>query len=203
MDEHTWGWDPSWQPDPYDPDLAASLLAEAGYPDAFANPVITIWVQTGWAEWWIDTIQACAGYWEEVGIQTEIQIVDPMEWLMFFVRNTEPDAPNVGAIFPWSWMGTFNNVYHSANMFTSEGVHSTGNDPHADELYEKATTELNPDLAKQYWTDLFDYAYDTMWINIGLLKVPMYWTVDPATVGEFATNTHLSLWDAYAGIQHP
>ena len=32
MEEHGWGWDPSWKPDPYDPNKAKALLKEAGYP---------------------------------------------------------------------------------------------------------------------------------------------------------------------------
>jgi peptide/nickel transport system substrate-binding protein len=203
MDENTWGWDPSWKPDPYDPDLAKSLLEEAGYPDAFNNPEITVWVQSGWAPWFVDMIQILQSQWAEVGIQVEIQTVDPMEWLMFFVRVTSPEDQAVGGIFPWNWGSTFNNVYHSANMFTSNGVHGTANDAIADALYKKAVTELDMDKAKQYWTDLFEYAYDEMWINVGILKVPNYQLVDPDTVGEFTTKAHLSLWDAYAGIQHP
>ena len=160
-------------------------------------------MQSGWPTWWVDTLQIIQAQWAEVGIQAEIKTVDPMEWLMFFVRVTGPEDQAVGGVFPWSWMGVFNNVYHSANMFTSVGVHGTGNDPHADELYEKTTTTLDMDEAKKYWQELFTYAYDEMWINTGLLVVPENWVVNPDTIGEFRTKTHLSIWDAYAGIQHP
>lgn len=202
MDEHTWGWDPSWKPDPYDPEKSMALLKEAGYPDKFKDPVINVYVQSGWPPWVLDLIQTLEAYWESVGIKSKINIVDANQWGgMFFIRAKDASAPQVGAIFPWVWLGTFNNVYHSANMFTSKGVHSTGNDPKADELYAKATSELDPVKAKQYWTELFDYAYDIMWVNVGILKVPTYGVVGPE-VGKFSTNSHLSLWDAYAGIQH-
>ena len=203
MEEHCWGWDPSWQADPYDPALAASLLADAGYPDAFADPVITVWLQVGWPPTWMDAWQLIQGYWADVGVQSELQVVDPAEWAMFFVRVTVPEDRAVGGIFPWVFPSAFQNVYHSANMFTSMGIHSTGNDPMADQLYDKAVNELDPDLARQYWTEFIAYCYDEMWVNVGLYQAPFYYVCDPDTVGEWTSHSHLSQWDAYAGIEQP
>ena len=139
MEEHGWGWDPSWKPDPYDPNKAKALLKEAGYPGKFADPVIKIYATPGDVA---NLSQILSGYWEAVGIQTKIEVVDAAAWGgMFFVRVTGPTSPAVGAIFPWIFPSVFNNVYHSANMYKSTGVHSTGNDPKADELYAKATSK--------------------------------------------------------------
>ena len=197
MDDMTWGWDPSWKPDPYDPNKVKALLKEAGYPGKFKDPVINIYAQAPQA----DLMQALAGYWDAAGIQTKINIVDAMTYGGYiFVRAKDASVPIVGGMWPWIFPGFFNNVYHSANMFTSRGVHTTANDPKADEMYDKAVAELDPAKAKRMWTEFMNYAYD-MWVTVGIVKVPSYLVVGPK-VGQFTSNTHLSLYDALAGIQH-
>jgi peptide/nickel transport system substrate-binding protein len=196
MDEMTWGWDPSWKPDPYDPNKVKALLKEVGYPGKFKDPVVNIFAQAFQA----DLMQAVAGYWEAAGIQTKINIVDPMAYAgHYFVRTKDANAPNIGGIIPWIFPGFFNNVYHSANMFKSTGVHTTGNDPKADEMYDKAVAELDPAKARKMWTEFMNYAYD-MWVNVGIVRVPSYVVVGPK-VGQFTSNAHLSIWDAAAGVQ--
>jgi peptide/nickel transport system substrate-binding protein len=198
MDENTYGWDPSWKPDPYDLNKVKALLKEAGYPDKFENPVINIFAQ---ANQQMTLVEALAGYWDAAGIQTKINTVDPMTYGgYFFVRIKDANAPNVGSVIPWVFQGFFNTTYHCFNMYGSSGVHSTGNDPKADELYTKATTELDPVKAKKYWMEYQNYAY-TMWVNVGICRVPTYMVVGPK-VGKFTSNGHLSIYDALAGIQH-
>jgi hypothetical protein len=68
---------------------------------------------------------------------------------LVFVRATSPADQQVGALWPWVNVGAFNNVYHSANMFTSTGVHTTSNDTKADAMYQAAITELDDTKAKQ------------------------------------------------------
>jgi len=197
MSEETWGWDQKWKADPYDPNKVKALLKEAGYPGKFKDPVINIYTQAQWA----DLMQALAGYWEAAGIQTKINVVDAMTYGGYvFVRAKDGSVPIVGGIWPWVFGSFFNNVYHSANMFTSRGVHTTANDPKADEMYDKAVKELDPAKAKRMWTDFMNYGYD-MWVTVGIVKVPAYNAVGPK-VGKFTSNAHLSLWDAAAGIQH-
>jgi peptide/nickel transport system substrate-binding protein len=199
MDEQGYGWDPTWKPDPYDPAKVKELLAAAGYPSKFSNPVVNIFAQAGPQA---DLMQALQGYWDVAGIKTKIQIVDSMTYGgYFFVRNEKPDYPNVGGIIPWVFPTVFNSIYHSANMYRSTGVHSTGSDPKADELYTKATTELDPVKAKQYYTDFQNYGKE-MWVNVGLVKLPSYWVVGPS-LGEFSDQAFLSLNDALAGIKKP
>jgi peptide/nickel transport system substrate-binding protein len=197
MDEITWGWDPKWKPDPYDINKAKALLKEAGYPGKFKDPVINIFCQAPHA----DLVQALAGYWEAVGIQTKININDPSAQAgLIFVRQKDANSPVIGGIWPWVGVAWFNNVYHSANMFKSTGVHTTSNDPKADELYDKAVVELDTKKAKKMWTEFMNYGYD-MWINVGLVRVPQYAILGPK-VGQFSSMAHVSIWDAVAGIQH-
>ena len=94
-----------------------------------------------------------------------------------------------------------NNFYHSANMFTSTGVHTTGNDPKADELYQAAATELDEAKAKKNWQEMMKYAYDVMWVNIGLVNMPTNYVVGP-NLGELVINQHRPLAEAYVGFKH-
>ena len=116
------------------------------------------------------------------------------------MRAKDATVPIVGGIWPWVFPAFFNNVYHSANMFTSKGVHTTSNDPKADEMYNKAVTETDPAKAKKLWTEFMNYGYD-MWVNVGIVRVPSYTVVGPK-VGKFSSFAYLSQWDCLAGIQH-
>jgi peptide/nickel transport system substrate-binding protein len=200
MHEATWGWNPDWEPDPYDPQLAMDLLEAAGYPDAFANPTIKYFVSPGPG---VDLAQVMQGYWSAVGLDVQIEIIDAVEWGgYFFIRQTDPNSPAVGGIFPWNFGSVFDNIYHCANMYKSTGVHSTGWDPHADELYNEAVGTIDDDLRKARWTAFQEYVYDEMFVNCPFVIVdPLFLMSDK--IGAITENQHLSLADSYAGMKHP
>ncbi|MBV9328026.1 MAG: ABC transporter substrate-binding protein [Chloroflexi bacterium] len=197
--EQTWGFDPSqWTADAYDPDKAKQLLSDAGYPGKFNPQTITLYTNQVMA----DLMQVLQGYWQNVGLQTDIQVVDSAVWLsLSFVRVKSDTDKQVGAVMPSAQTSFFNNVYHSANLFTSTGTRSTGNDPQADQMYQAAVTELDPTRAKQLWQQMMHYGYDKMWVNVELTEVPTYFVLGP-NVGAFTYKQYLSMQDAYVGIQH-
>ncbi len=196
--EKTWGFDSSFKADAYDLNKAKQLLQDAGYPGKFNPQSITLYTTAVAA----DLMQILQGYWQAVGMNVDVQVVDtPVYQGLIFVRAKDPTEKQVGAVWPWVNVGAPNNVYHSANMFTSTGVHTTSNDTKADAMYQAAITELDDTKAKKLWQDLMHYGYDTMWINLELVEVPTYFVVGP-TVGQFTNRTWINLQDTYVGIQH-
>jgi peptide/nickel transport system substrate-binding protein len=195
--EKTWGFDSTFKADAYDPNKAKQLLQDAGYPSKFTPQTSTLYTTAVAA----DLMQILQGYWQAVGINVDVQVVDtPVYNGLVFVRAKEPTEKQVGAIWPWVNTGFFNNVYHSANMFTSSGVHTTSNDTKADAMYQAAITELDDAKAKKLWQDLMHYGYETMWINVELVELPTFFAVGPNVAG-FTNRTWINVWDTYAGIQ--
>src|SRR5438552_17500670 len=197
--EQTWGSDPtSFKADSSDLNKAKQLLQDSGYPGKFNPQSITLYTTAVAA----DLMQILQGYWQAVGINVDVQVVDtPVYNGLSFVRAKEATEKQVGAVWPWVNVGAPNNVYHSANMFTSTGVHTTSNDTKADVMYQAATAELDEAKAKKLWQDLMHYGYDTMWINVELVEVPTYFVVG-TNVGAFTFRSYINLWDSYGGIQH-
>ncbi|MBN2239940.1 MAG: ABC transporter substrate-binding protein, partial [Dehalococcoidales bacterium] len=198
MSDVTWGWDPAWsKADPYDPELAKKLLKEAGYPDAFATPTIVVYTPEQWSE----EMLICQGYWEAIGLDVDVQIVEMGKFYdLMFARADSPDAECVGKIWPWINPTVFQNVYHSSNMYTSLGVHTTANDPEMDELYNAVLAETDLEKQEKLWTELTQKGRD-MWIVTGLWQQPTYWVVSDH-LGEFTKRAHIFYTNCLFAIKH-
>jgi len=194
-----YGWDDDWEAEEYDLAMAQSLLADAGYPDAFDDPVIQIYIQVGTA-YTDELFQILQGYWTAAGIQTNINMVDTWTFLgLFFFGATEGD--NIGAIIPWVYGNNWpTNVYHSFNMYCPGGVHTTSNDAHAAELYMKAVNDPDPEKCEEYFTEFSAYVHDELFINFGIcLSYDLMVVSDK--VGDFGWGAWMNIADAYADIE--
>ena len=188
----------------YDLAKAKQLLQEAGFPDKFSQKTIPLYTPAGPSA---DLMQVLQGYWHNIGLAVDVKVVDTAVFYgLIFKRAKSATDQIVGAIWPWGPSGPatafFNNVYHTANLFTSHGVLSTGNDPKADQLYQAAVHEPDESKAKKMWNDFMHYGYDVMWVNVPIVEAPSNLVVGPK-VGSFgAYAKKLSLEEAYLGIQH-
>ncbi|UCH42247.1 MAG: hypothetical protein JSW16_05340, partial [Dehalococcoidales bacterium] len=138
---------------------------------------------------------------EEVGFDVEVQVVEDGKFFdLMFARADSPDAECVGQIWPWIFPTVNQNVYHSSNMFTSLGVHTTANDPEMDRLYAEVLAETDLEKQERLWTEFMQKGKD-MWIVTGLWEVPTYYVKGPH-LGEWTKHSHLFETDAWDGASH-
>jgi ABC-type transport system substrate-binding protein len=194
----TWGWNPSWKADPYDPAKVKALLKEAGYPEKFPNPVIKVWATTRGVT--PDFMQALAGYWEAAGIQTQVLPMENAEFgKYFFVRANPKNKETIyGSLCPFIWGAALNNVYHSANLYCNYGAHSTGYDPKMNEMYNNLVNETDPQKAIQLYREFQEYGFKE-YINLGTLMIYQQFVVGPK-VKEFTKKWHEGYFIALVGL---
>jgi len=87
-----WGYDPNYNPRPYNPEKAKKLLAEAGYPDGLKAKLMVFFTPD-----WRDAGTAVMQYLNEAGFQIELDVADPGR---FFgtIYNTPP-GPDLDMAF--------------------------------------------------------------------------------------------------------
>jgi peptide/nickel transport system substrate-binding protein len=200
-----YGWTDALGPDPYDPDHARELMAEAGYPDAFADPTINCYTTAeGGISGGPDLFLLLQSYWEAVGFKVQLHIVDVTVYNGYIFNGFHRfvgTEPNIGWIGMWNYDAMFNSTYQHANMWTSHGIHNAGNDPVMDQLYTTATTDTDPVRALQEYKDFLVYARNT-YVNIGVAQTDQYVVWNPTTVGGWTGKTYQSYWQSTYGIQH-
>lgn len=101
-------------------------------------------------------------------------------------------------------MSVPNSTYHSANMYTSKGVHGTAHDTTADEMYDAYIRETDPVKAEQLWHDFRAYV-DSLYICYSIAEIEGKVPVAP-TLGKWqfpADRAQIFTQDIYPYIQHP
>lgn len=197
MHRGCFGWTDDLIPEDYNPTLAKELMAQAGYPDRWENPTITIYCPATAQDFMLIIL----GYWDEAGFETRLEVVDTtVYWGMLFTRPQEGDQ-NVGWFWPWTSSSVQNCTYHCANMYTTWGVHGTSNDAKATEMYDAYIAITDVAEAEKAWAEFQKYV-KTLYVNLGISEVEPLMPVSNA-LGEFAGRNWLAWQMAVSGIQHP
>ncbi|WP_233417285.1 ABC transporter substrate-binding protein [Halovulum marinum] len=98
---NAFGYDESWEPYAYDPEKAKELLTEAGYPDGFSIKMMS---RKGRFLKDAEIVQAAAGFLQQVGINAEVEFLEPGVW-----GQVSEKKGREGIVFP-GWSGRDPNL---------------------------------------------------------------------------------------------
>jgi peptide/nickel transport system substrate-binding protein len=152
MNPSWFGFNPNVEAYPYDPDKARALLEEAGAV-GMTIPLLGV---SGRLLKDRETVEAVAGYWEAVGIDVDLQILEFSEFLdRFFDRVDRPVA---------------NYIIHENTLFDADrtltlyyhkdGAASSNDDDEISAWVDEARTELDVDRRQQLYWNAVQAAYD-------------------------------------------
>jgi peptide/nickel transport system substrate-binding protein len=200
LTEVHWGFDPVWYSDPYDPAGAKQLLQDAGYPDKFTDPVVRVFstVQRAFG-WEPDFMQVLSGYFEAVGIKTQVIPIDYTAMRSGWVGK---DPKLMGGVVPYMGLGSAaNDIAGQQNHWTTAGVNLGGNDPAIDKLFSDMRSELDLQKRTAIWQMIQQKAH-ALYSVIGTVRIFDQYAVSDQ-VGEWTGLDYLPfpLELGLAGVQ--
>lgn len=146
-------------PDPYDPEGAKKLLAEAGYPKGFHGGTFYPYEGGYWAYG-----EQVANYWKAVGITLDTRLLDRPAWFA-----NRQGGKMKGATFIDPSPGPM--VDRRLSYLFRTG--SYGNYPDIQALWDEYRREIAPEARKNLLARIQKLIYErTMWIPLTTLNVP-------------------------------
>ena len=195
----SWGYDRDWTTSSYfdyKPTEAKALLAEAGYPGSFANPVITIYSHPT-QSWLPDLHLIISGYWEAIGVKTKVVPIDggQLRGMMYGAK----DPSLYGAACIWNMPTMQVSVPFLFSAINSKGNWQLLHDPTWDALWGSIT--LDPDQNAQI--ALFRETIESLfskYVIPGIANLYTYYAVSDQ-IGDWTLRFQYDLWGGFAGIK--
>jgi peptide/nickel transport system substrate-binding protein len=193
----SWGYDPSWKADPYDPNTAKALLAEAGYPGKFENPEITLYSTTA-VSWLPDLNLIISGFWEAIGVKTKVVPID-----MGQLRAKMYQAPLPSDL--WGTVAIWNMPTMQVSIpFLMSAIHSKGNwrllqDPKWDALHASISQAPDPNKQIELFRQTVKYMLD-QYVCPGIVNIYSYFAVSDK-IGDWTLRFQYDLWGGFAGMK--
>jgi peptide/nickel transport system substrate-binding protein len=150
--EESFGFHTGLEAYPYDPEEARRLLEEAG---AVGQRIELVGVAGRWLKD-RETVEAIGGYWEEVGLQVDVQVLEFSAWLETWSNQSgRPDA-----IF----LNSSNELFDADRALTAllhpDGVGSSNDDVEVGRLLDEARSETDLDARLALYEEAQARAHD-------------------------------------------
>jgi peptide/nickel transport system substrate-binding protein len=194
-----YGFDPIWYSPKYEPDRAKQLLKDAGYPGKYSDPAIKLFSVAQFA-WEPDFLQVISGYWEAVGVKTQLV---PMDFTAMRSAWVAADPKLMGGVVPWIGAGAaLNQMPAQQNNMTTQGVNHAASDPELDKMFLDTIAELDVKKRLDSWHEVQQKAF-ALHSFPGLVRVYDQYAVSNK-VGEWTGMSHLNngLVMGLAGVLH-
>lgn len=156
---------PDLEPYPYDPAMAEELLDAAGYPRGDDGVRFEIVLQAGRGRYLNDVavVQAIGQYLTDVGVQTDVQILD---WSSEFVPALREH--NVGPLyFVGTGGSTWSAVYDMSDLSEPTGAtnYTEWQNPEWFELWDSLATIFDPAAEREVTNQMLEVMYnDPPWL---------------------------------------
>ncbi len=147
------GYDPGIEPYPYDPEKALELLAEAGYPDGFEIEL------AGPSDTYINfeqVLQALVGYWGEVGIEVDLQLMESGRfWELQAARELPP-------LFGDSWSSSTGEAFPRlvGSVGGEDASYAAWLDPVLVEMVREIQLTPDQDERAEVYTNILRYMHE-------------------------------------------
>lgn len=148
---------------PFDPDRARDLLAEAGYADGFNFSIAT--PVNGRLPASEQTMQAVAGYLQDVGINANVEVMEYSQWIDH-IKATPPAIE--GALGLHGDQTTYDPQFRMETQLICDGPYAHFCDPKVDELVADVGSTVDEEARQDAYLAAYEYVLDQAY------EVPIY-----------------------------